>query len=219
MHDPKVLATVVRQFRLDAGLTQRQLEERFQDKMFELFGTVYSKNKGKKYKPGTYVSKIETMTTQCPRWKRIIALADALGCDRDQFLALAGIRTTSDELLKTYQKADDQDLFDNGIFVLASDDIDDELDTDEGDEDTVDLGDDDQLASEPEKAGENSDVASDLNQSPEDGNGKPWVFVCHSTLLSPILVHDLELFAKRRGLSIPAAVGELLKTALSMFVI
>lgn len=215
----KELAAVVRQFRLEAGLTQRELEERFQDKMFELFGTVYSKNKGKKYKPGTYVSKIETMATRRPGWKRVIALADALGRDWDVFLALAGIRATSDELLRKYREAADQDLFDKSTFVLTSDDIDDELSTDDGDEDTVDLGDDDQLASEHEEAGESSDAASDSGQPPEDGSRKPWVFVCHSSLLHPELVRDLELFAKRRGLSTPAAVGELLKIALPMFVI
>lgn len=219
MNDSKVLATVVRQFRLDAGLTQRELEERFQDKMFELFGTIYSKNKGKKYKPGTYVSKIETMTTQRPRWKRMVALADALGCNRDRFLALAGIRATSDELLRKYQEAADQDLFNKCTFILTPDDDEEDLSTDEADEDTVDLGDDDQLADEPEETGDSSDAASDSGQPSEDGSGKPWVFVCNSSLLHPELVRDLELFAKRRGLSIPAAVGELLKIAVPMFVI
>lgn len=219
MIGPKELATVVRHFRLEAGLTQRELEERFQDKMFELFGTVYSNNKRKKYKPGTYVSKIETMTTKCPGWKRVVALADALGRDRDVFLALAGIRTTSDELLRKYQEAADQDLFDKCTFILTSDNDEEDLPTDEADEDTVDLGDDDHLTSEPEEAEDSSDVASDSCQPPEDGSRKPWVFVCNSSLLHPELVRDLELFAKRRGLSIPAAVGELLKIAVPMFVI
>lgn len=226
MIGPKELATVVRHFRLEAGLTQRELEERFQDKMFELFGTVYSNNKRKKYKPGTYVSKIETMTTKRPGWKRVVALADALGRDRDVFLALAGIRTTSDELLRKYQEAADQDLFDKCTFILTSDNDEEDLPTDEADEDTVDLGDDDQIASVPEEAVEPTKERKMVPprrpgevDAAEDGSGKPWVFVCNSSLLHPELVRDLELFAKRRGLSIPAAVGELLKIAVPMFVI
>lgn len=220
MNDPKVLAAVVRQFRLEAGFTQRELEERFRAKMFELFGTVYKDLRGrKKNQPGTYVSKIETMTTQRPGWMRMVALADAFGCDRDRFLALAGIRTTSDELLKKYREAADQDLLDKCMVILTPDDDEEDLPTDEADEDTVDLDDEDQLTSEHEEAEENSDVPSEPSQSPEDEGVKPWVFVCHSSMLSPTIVHDLELFAKRRGLSIPAAVGQLMEIALSMFVI
>lgn len=227
MNDPKVLAAVVRQFRLEAGFTQRELEERFRAKMFELFGTVYKDLRGrKKNQPGTYVSKIETMTTQRPGWMRMVALADALGCNRDRFLALAGIRTTSDELLKKYQEAADQDLFDKCTIILTPDDDEEDLPTDEADEDTVDLGDDDQIASEPEEAVEPTKERKMVPpwrpgevDATEDGSGEPWVFVCHSSMLRPTLVNDLELFAKRRGLSIPAAAGELLNIALSMFVI